>query len=60
MIRLTAPLITVLGQPISGRDMILLLGGAFPIAKSTYEIHDKLEGAEQRHRRTAATRRSEP
>jgi predicted tellurium resistance membrane protein TerC len=46
MIRLTAPLITVLGQPISGRDMILLLGGAFLIAKSTYEIHDKLEGAE--------------
>jgi predicted tellurium resistance membrane protein TerC len=46
IIRLTAPLFTVLGQPISGRDLILLLGGAFLIAKSTYEIHDKLEGGE--------------
>src|SRR5262245_40087807 len=46
IIRLPAPLFTVFGQPISGRDLILLLGGAFLIAKSTYEIHDKLEGAE--------------
>jgi predicted tellurium resistance membrane protein TerC len=46
IIRLTAPLFTVLGQAISGRDLILLLGGAFLIAKSTYEIHDKLEGGE--------------
>ena len=42
---LTAPLFT-LGQEISGRDLILLLGGLFLIAKSTHEIHDKLEGAE--------------
>src|SRR5262245_32317386 len=46
IIRLTKPLVTVLDQGISGRDLILLLGGAFLIAKSTYEIHDKLEGTE--------------
>ncbi|MCI0691585.1 TerC family protein [candidate division KSB1 bacterium] len=44
IIRLTAPLFTVLGQEISGRDIILLLGGLFLLAKSTHEIHDKLEG----------------
>jgi predicted tellurium resistance membrane protein TerC len=43
---LTAPVFTALGQEISGRDLILLLGGLFLIAKSTHEIHDKLEGAE--------------
>jgi predicted tellurium resistance membrane protein TerC len=43
---LTAPLFTVLGWEISGRDLILLLGGLFLIAKSTHEIHDKLEGAD--------------
>jgi len=46
MTRLTAPLFAVLGQAVSGRDLILLVGGLFLIAKSTYEIHDKLEGAE--------------
>jgi predicted tellurium resistance membrane protein TerC len=43
---LTAPLFAALGQEISGRDLILVLGGLFLIGKSTYEIHDKLEGAE--------------
>ena len=43
---LTAPLFTVAGQAISGRDLILLIGGLFLIAKSTHEIHDKLEGVE--------------
>jgi predicted tellurium resistance membrane protein TerC len=42
---LTTPLFT-LGQAISGRDLILIIGGLFLIAKSTHEIHDKLEGAE--------------
>jgi predicted tellurium resistance membrane protein TerC len=42
---LTAPLFTI-GQDISGRDLILILGGLFLIAKSTHEIHDKLEGEE--------------
>lgn len=40
---LTAPLFTVFGQEISGRDIILILGGLFLIAKSTHEIHHKLE-----------------
>ena len=43
MMRLTAPLFTALGQEISGRDLILLIGGLFLVAKATYEIHDKLE-----------------
>jgi predicted tellurium resistance membrane protein TerC len=46
VIRLTAPLFTVLNQEISGRDLILLIGGLFLIFKSTHEIHDKLEGDE--------------
>jgi len=41
---LTATLVSVAGQGISGRDVILLVGGLFLIAKSTHEIHDKLEG----------------
>jgi predicted tellurium resistance membrane protein TerC len=41
---LTATLFAVAGQDISGRDLILLVGGLFLIAKSTHEIHDKLEG----------------
>ena len=44
IIRLTAPLFTVLNQEISGRDLILLGGGLFLIAKATHEIHQKLEG----------------
>jgi len=44
VIRLTAPLFSVLGHAISGRDLILIGGGLFLIAKSTREIHDKLEG----------------
>ncbi|CAN5452047.1 TerC family protein [soil metagenome] len=46
IIGLTAPLFTVVGQEISGRDLILILGGLFLIAKSTLEIHEKLEGDE--------------
>ena len=46
VIRLTTPLFTVVGEEISGRDLVLLLGGLFLIGKSTHEIHDKLEGAE--------------
>ena len=44
MVRLTAPLFTVLGTEISGRDLILIVGGLFLIGKSTHEIHQKLEG----------------
>jgi predicted tellurium resistance membrane protein TerC len=46
IIRLTQPWFEVLGQAISGRDLILILGGLFLLGKSTYEIHDKLEGEE--------------
>jgi predicted tellurium resistance membrane protein TerC len=48
IIRLTTPLFTVLGRGISGRDLILLAGGLFLIAKSTREIHERLEGDEPR------------
>jgi predicted tellurium resistance membrane protein TerC len=46
LIKLTAPLFTILGQEISGRDLILILGGLFLLGKSTYEIHDRLEGTD--------------
>ena len=46
VMRLTTPWFVALGNEISGRDMILLVGGLFLIAKSTHEIHDKLEGEE--------------
>ena len=46
IIRLTAPLFTVVGLEISGRDLILIGGGLFLLAKATREIHDKLEGIE--------------
>jgi predicted tellurium resistance membrane protein TerC len=44
IIGLTAPLFGVAGQDISGRDLVLLLGGLFLLAKSTHEIHGNLEG----------------
>lgn len=44
IIKLTAPLFVALGQEISGRDLILLIGGLFLLGKATYEIHDNLEG----------------
>jgi predicted tellurium resistance membrane protein TerC len=44
VMRLTATLFTVAGNEISGRDLILILGGLFLIAKATREIHEKLEG----------------
>ncbi len=53
IMRLTLPLFTVIGQEISGRDIILIAGGLFLIAKSTFEIHDKLEG-EEGHRNPKA------
>jgi len=46
IIRLTAPLFTLVGRGVSGRDLILLAGGVFLIAKSTREIHERLEGDE--------------
>ena len=47
VMRLTTPLFEVLGHAVSGRDLILLFGGLFLIAKSTMEIHSALEGPEE-------------
>ena len=46
IIRLTAPLFTILGRGVSGRDLILIGGGLFLIGKATLEIHERLEGEE--------------
>lgn len=43
---LTATLFSVREHPVAGRDLILLGGGLFLVAKATWEIHDKLEGDE--------------
>lgn len=49
---LTQPLLNIFNNDLSGRDLILLIGGLFLIGKSTYEIHEKLEAAEH----TSATK----
>ncbi|MEI8386577.1 MAG: TerC family protein [Verrucomicrobiota bacterium] len=46
MAGLTRPLFTMFGHGLSGRDLILVVGGLFLVAKSTTEIHGKLEGDE--------------
>jgi predicted tellurium resistance membrane protein TerC len=46
IVRLTAPLFSVLERPISGRDLILIGGGLFLLGKATLEIHERLEGEE--------------
>jgi predicted tellurium resistance membrane protein TerC len=46
IIRLTAPIFYILGHPISGRDLVLIAGGLFLLAKATIEIHERLEGEE--------------
>lgn len=55
IIGLVAPLFTVLGQEISGRDLILISGGLFLIWKSTGEIHHAMEGAEGKASSTVKT-----
>ncbi len=56
IMQLTQPFFEVFDIAISGRDLILLLGGLFLVAKSTHEIHDKLEGEEEHSSgRTAAS-----
>ncbi|MEX1329916.1 MAG: TerC family protein [Desulfobacterales bacterium] len=53
---LTAPWFTIFGKDISGRDVILILGGLFLLGKSTHEIHNSLEGtSEDKHKTAAAT-----
>lgn len=56
IMRLTTPIFAILEQEISGRDLILILGGLFLLVKSTREIHDRLEGEdEEGHSRVAAS-----
>lgn len=49
IVKLTEPFFTFFEIGISGRDLILILGGLFLLAKSTIEIHSKLEGGEEHH-----------
>jgi predicted tellurium resistance membrane protein TerC len=51
IVRLTEPIINILGFELSGRDLILLAGGLYLLAKSTREIHERLEGGDDDHRR---------
>ena len=53
VIGLTAPLLEIFGNSISGRDLILLIGGMFLIGKSTYEIHEKLDVEDHMDGKTA-------
>jgi len=52
--KLTTPLFTVFDHGYSGRDLILIFGGLFLLAKSTHEIHEKLEGVDGGHNPTKA------
>jgi predicted tellurium resistance membrane protein TerC len=49
LIGLTKPWFAVFGHPVSGRDLVLILGGLFLLAKSVLEIHHTLEGAADSH-----------
>jgi predicted tellurium resistance membrane protein TerC len=55
IMRLTEPLISVFGEELSGRDIVLLLGGLFLIAKATLEIHHMVEGRHEQRRAGSAT-----
>ncbi|HKV98294.1 MAG TPA: TerC family protein [Vicinamibacterales bacterium] len=55
MANLTEPFVTILGRGISGRDVILIGGGLFLLAKATFEIHDKIEGGGTPRTRAAAS-----
>lgn len=54
IVGLTAPLFTVFGNEISGRDLVLILGGLFLLWKSAGEIHESLEGAGEAHKSLGA------
>jgi predicted tellurium resistance membrane protein TerC len=55
---LTRPLFTVLGQDVSGRDLILFGGGLFLIFKATWEIYEKVEVTEAQPRQSRGARRA--
>ena len=48
VIRLTAPLVTLWAHELSGRDLILIVGGLFLLYKTTHEVHARLEGTDER------------
>lgn len=54
LVHLTAPLFTAFGNELSGRDLILIIGGLFLLGKSTFEIHSKIEGEDHAHDPTKA------
>ena len=58
IMKLTAPLFSVLGNEISGRDLILVGGGLFLLWKSVHEIHASLEGEAEEEGAAAAARAS--
>jgi predicted tellurium resistance membrane protein TerC len=49
IMRLSTPLFTLIGNEITGRELILIVGGLFLIGKATFEIHSRLEGTEVGH-----------
>ena len=53
--RLTTPLFNVMSRDISGRDLVLIIGGLFLLAKSTREIHERLEGDSEHAGKAAAS-----
>lgn len=55
VMRLTQPLFEVMGRSVSGKDLILILGGSFLLAKATYEIHHKIEQGSDEKKATAGT-----
>ena len=54
VMRLTEPIFTILSNAISGRDLILIVGGLFLLGKSTHEIHNSLEGHAENVQQTQA------
>jgi predicted tellurium resistance membrane protein TerC len=54
VMRLTEPIITLFANALSGRDLILIVGGLFLLGKSTHEIHNSLEGHGEDRQQTKA------
>lgn len=54
VMKLTKPFVEIMGLGISGKDLILIVGGAFLLAKATYEIHHKIEHATEQKKEGAA------
>jgi predicted tellurium resistance membrane protein TerC len=52
LVTLTRPLFTIYGFGLSGRDLILIMGGLFLLFKATSELHERLEGGDGEHQRS--------